>query len=73
LYYEGEAIVISRLKWPSEQLENVVGLVSGRHVTDNELQHLDDADLEEGDIANALVRDILDENTLSLSFLNSRL
>lgn len=73
MYYEGEAIVISRLKWPSEQLENVVGLVSGRHVTDNELQHLDDADLEEGDIANALVRDILDENTLSLSFLNSRL
>ena len=50
-----------------------MGIVEGRHVKDNDLQHLDDADLREGDIVNALVREILGENKLSLSFLNSRL
>ena len=73
VFYDEEAIVMSRLKWPSDQLENVVGIIEGRHVKDNDLQHLDDADLREGDIVNALVRDILGENKLSLSFLNSRL
>ena len=37
---DGETIVISRLGWQSNQLNNVVGWIEARHAKDPDMQYL---------------------------------